>query len=233
MRPLLNGGTLGGLRASMNWVKRITDEVEPIRDSIYGSLYRCSLTLKDGTFLPCSVIQSKARLVELAKRRIREELAGRGRLGGADPYGQIVESFVAKGNNVNDYDVASASPSRFAIPVSLLSQIRGETTMSWTGWVFRMRDGRCFSYGSSFLMEFFHLPDGYDFSDVTEVINHSFVSGHKPSTRRNTASVVSPRRDPSGTAVFLLLRRQQPLAAPCTTRTPADLAHRALRRHRL
>jgi hypothetical protein len=25
-------------------------------------------------------------------------------------------------------------------------------------------------------MEFFQLPDGYDFSDVEEVINHSFVS---------------------------------------------------------
>ncbi len=47
--------------------------------------------------------------------------------------------------------------------------------MSWTGWVFRMRDGRYFSYGSSFLMEFFGLPEGYDFSDVVEVINHSFV----------------------------------------------------------
>jgi hypothetical protein len=160
----------------MDWAKHIAAEVEPLRDDIYGPRYRCSLTLKDGTFLPCAVLQSKGRLVEFAMRRMKEEMGGRGHLGGDDPYGQIVETFVAQGNRVNDYDVASASPSRFAIPLSLLSQIQGETTMAWTGWVFRMRDGRPFSYGTTFLTEFFQLPDGYEFSDVKEVINHSFVS---------------------------------------------------------
>lgn len=159
----------------MDWVRQITSRVEPLDDSIYGPLYRCSITLKDGTFLPCAVIQSKARLVDLAKRRIKEEMHGGGRLGGKDPYGQIVSTFVAGGNRVSDYDVATASESRFAIPKKLLSQIHGETTMGWTGWVFRMSDGRPFSYGTSFLMEFFQLPDGYEFSDVEEVINHSFV----------------------------------------------------------
>ena len=47
--------------------------------------------------------------------------------------------------------------------------------MAWTGWVFRMKDGRAFSYGTSFLTEFFQLPEGYEFSDVDEVINHAFV----------------------------------------------------------
>ncbi len=159
------------------WVKRIIDEVEPIRDEIYGPRYRCALTLKDGTFLPCAVLQSKERLIALAKRRITEEMNGRGVFrGGDDPYGRIVGTFVAERNRVSDDDVATAAPSKFALPLSLLSQIRGETTMGWTGWVFRMKDGRAFSFGSTFLMEFFHLPDGYDFSDVEEVINHSFVS---------------------------------------------------------
>jgi hypothetical protein len=160
----------------MEWVKKIIAEVEPLHDDIYGPRYRCSFTLKDRTFLPCAVVQSRKRLIDLAKRRIKEEIGGRGRLGGDDPYGQIVTSFVAQGNRVNDYDVAGASPSRFAIPLSLLSQIHGETTMAWTGWIFRMKDGRLFSYGTSFLMEFFQLPDGYEFSDVEEVINHSFVN---------------------------------------------------------
>jgi hypothetical protein len=153
----------------------ILASVEPFQDTIYGPRYRCSLTLKDGTFLPCAVIQSKSRIVELAKRRIKEEMQGKGRIGGADPFGQIVATFVARGNRINDYDVMSASESKYAIPRSLLLQIKGETTMGWTGWVFRMKDGRFFSYGSSFSMEFFSLPDGYDFSDVVEVINHSFV----------------------------------------------------------
>jgi hypothetical protein len=31
------------------WVNSIRGEVEPIEDPIYGSLYRCSLTLKDAS----------------------------------------------------------------------------------------------------------------------------------------------------------------------------------------
>ena len=155
--------------------QQIIETVEAIEDSIYGSRYRCSLTLKDGTYLPCAVLQSKKKLVELAKRRIREELNGEGYLGGADPYGQIVTSFIAQGNRINDYEVISATPSPFAIPLELLHRIHGETTMGWTGWVFEMFDKNRFSYGSSFSMEFFQLPEGYSFSDVSKVYNHSYV----------------------------------------------------------
>jgi hypothetical protein len=35
-----------------------------------------------------------------------------------------------------------------------------------------------FSFGSSFAMEFFQLPEGYEFADVAEVINHSFVDSN-------------------------------------------------------
>lgn len=156
--------------------QEIVSKIEPIPDPIYGPRYRCSLTLKDGTEIPCAVLQSKAKLIELAKRRIKEEMSGRGKIGGPDPYAQILSVFVAGGNRVNDYDVASIAPSRHAIPLPLLNQIHGETTMAWTGWVFEMKDGKLFAYGSSFLMEFFDLPEGYDFSDVVKVHNHSFLS---------------------------------------------------------
>ncbi len=132
----------------VNWVQKITNNVEPLDDRFYGPRYRCSITLNDGTFLPCAVLQSKKRLVELAKRRIQEEMNGRGIIRGDDPYGQIVSSFVAGHNRVAAYDVAEATPSQFAPPPQLLSRIKGETTMGWTGWVFRMRDLRLFSYGS-------------------------------------------------------------------------------------
>jgi hypothetical protein len=112
----------------------------------------------------------------LAKRRIAEEMSGNGKIGGPDPYGEILSAFVAGGHNVNDYEVVSASPSRHAPPLALLEQIHGETTMAWTGWVFEMSDGKLFAYGSSFSMEFFNLPDGYSFKDVTKVHNHSFLS---------------------------------------------------------
>lgn len=167
----------------MDWVKKIVGSVEPIDDSIYGPQYRCSLTLRDGTFLPCAVIQSRDRLVEFARKQIREEMQRIGPIGSYDPVGQILSTFVAGRNRVNDYNVVDAAPSRFAIPLSLLERIHGETTMAWTGWVFRMKDKREFSYGSSYLTEFFELPDGYEFSDVDEVINHSFVNSDGELTR--------------------------------------------------
>ena len=156
--------------------QRIIDTVEPLEDSIYGPKYRCALTLKDGTELPCAILQSKSKIAELAKRRIREEQSGKGKLGGPDPYGQIVSVFATGGNRINDYDVLDAAPSRFAPPLALLRQIHGETTMGWTGWVFEMSDGKLFPYGSSFSMEFFQIPDGYTFDDVAKVHNHSFLS---------------------------------------------------------
>jgi|SRR5579863_2329876 len=182
-------GRVRSYRVDMNSsLENVLATIEPLEDAIYGPKYRCSLTLKDGTFLPCAVLQSKTRLVELAKRRIKEEMGGKGRIGGPDPYGQIVETFVSGFNRVAEYNVLSAAESKYAIPRSLLSQIHGETTMAWTGWVFRMSDGHLFSYGSSFNMEFFQLPDGYEFSDVVEVVNHSFVnsSGSIVSLQRGT-----------------------------------------------
>ena len=158
-----------------SFIKEIVNAVEPLKDDVYGPLYRCSLTLRDGTFLPCAVLQSRQRLETLAQRRIREELSGKALLAGPDPYGQIVSLFATKGNRVSDYEVASAAESKYAIPLSLLSQIHGETRMGWTGWVFKMTDGKLFSYGSTFSFEFFQLPENYEFADVAEVINHSFV----------------------------------------------------------
>jgi hypothetical protein len=156
--------------------RHIVSTVEPLPDSIYGPRYRCSLTLKDGTHLPCAILQSKAKLIELAKRRIKEEMSGKGKIGGPDPYGLVLSSFVAGDNRVNAYDVASASFSKYAPPLALLQQVHGETTMGWTGWVFEMKDGKFFPFGSSYCMEFFHLPEGYSFDDVAKVHNHSFLS---------------------------------------------------------
>ncbi len=158
------------------WIKEIIAKVEPLPDSIYGPRYRCALTLKDGTFIPCAVLQSKKHITELAKRRIKQEMSGTGIIGGPDPYGQIVSNFAARGNRINDYDVKSSSLSKFAPPIALAYQIHGETTMGWTGWVFEMKDGKHFPYGSSFNMEFLDLPEGYAFDDVLTVHNHCFIT---------------------------------------------------------
>ena len=156
--------------------EKIIRTVDPLEDTIYGNQYRCALTLKDNTHIPCAILQSRNKRLELAKRRIKETLEGNSILVGDDPYGRVVSSFVTAGNRVNDYDVIDAQPSRFAIPIDLLQNIEGETTMGWTGWVFEMGDGNRFSYGSSFSMYFFQLPESYSFSDVVKIHNHSYIT---------------------------------------------------------
>ena len=153
----------------------VIETEEPLPDDVYGDRYRCACTLTDGTHLPCVVLQSRSKRVDLAKRRIGEVRAGKGRIGGPDPYGQIVSVLVASGNQVADYDIVAAEKSRFAIPRVLMSQIHGETFMGWTGWGFEMVDGRLFSYGCGNDFEFFQLPEGYGFTDVRVVHNHSYV----------------------------------------------------------
>lgn len=145
-------------------------------DTIYGAGYRCSVDLIDGTHLPCVMLRRPKEMVSLAIRRIEEEMKGEGVFSNKKgAYRKIVELFVTDGNRINAYDIKSISPSQFALPTSLLSQIHGETVMSWTGWVFEMKDGKLFSYGTTFLFEFFHLPKGYEFSDVSAVHNHSYL----------------------------------------------------------
>jgi hypothetical protein len=104
------------------------------------------------------------------KRRIDEETISLGKVGGLDSPHQTLAAFVVYGNKINDYDVQSASPSRYAPPIALLKQIHGETCMGWTGWVFEMKDGKYFSYGTNSIMEFFDLPDGYSFDDVARAV---------------------------------------------------------------
>jgi hypothetical protein len=159
-----------------NIAEYLKSGVEQFPDSAYGPGYRCSAYLTDGTLIPCVMLRSSAATVQLALRRFEEEKKGLGVFRRKGAYEEIVETFVAAGNRVNSYDVARVEPSHHAMPLALLRQIHGETTMAWTGFVFEMKDGRCFAYGTTFLMEFFNLPEGYSFTDVRKVHNHSYVS---------------------------------------------------------
>ncbi len=143
----------------------------------HGPGYRCSFELTDGLMIPCGIIRRKQYLVDLALERFETEKAGKGVFSNSEsPYRNIVSHFVTSGNRINEFAIKSVSASRYALPLSLLEQIQGETVMSWTGWVFEMSDGKLFSYGSSFSFEFFDIPDGYEFRDVARVHNNSFVA---------------------------------------------------------
>jgi hypothetical protein len=54
----------------------------------------------------------------------------------------VLETFVAAGSRVADYEIARIEVSRFAWPLATLRQIHGETAMGWTAFVAAMNDGR-------------------------------------------------------------------------------------------
>ena len=141
--------------------------VKPLDDSIYGFRYRAAARLKDGSYLPCVVFQSKRKVVDLALRRFDETRRS------SREYRGVVESFVTAGNRLADWEVASVEPSPFAWEIEILRTIQGETTMGWTSFVAEMHDGSYVSLGTTFSHEFFDLPSGYTHKDIKTI--HSGV----------------------------------------------------------
>ncbi|HEY6903861.1 MAG TPA: hypothetical protein VI216_06105 [Candidatus Acidoferrales bacterium] len=141
----------------------LVNNVEPLTDKIYGNRYRVAAHLKDGTYLPCVVIQSKQQQVELALRRF-DELSSK-----PSQYKSVVESFVSSGSKLSEYHLRDVELSPFAWPAELMRSIHGETTMGWTAFVVEMKDGTRHSYGTSFNFEFFELPPGYSHSDIVKI----------------------------------------------------------------
>jgi hypothetical protein len=158
-------------------IKFLKENIEPLEDNAYGLGYRASVYLTDGTFLPCVIFRNPKEVVNLAMKRFKEEQSGKGvfnRSSGLGYY-EIVKTFVTRGNCINDYDIERVDKSKFAFPLTILRQIRGETTMGWTGFAAKMKDGKYFGYGTTFHFEFFQIPDGYSVEDIEEIINHSYV----------------------------------------------------------
>ena len=174
-------------------------------DPIYGPQCRCSVTLTDGLFLPCVILRRTTPTVDLALRRFDEEKQGRSIFRKSKkPYQRIVRHFVTSGSTIDCHHVQSIDQSPFALPAEIMSHIHGETMMSWTGWVFEMTDGAVFSYGSTFSFDFFELPDGYSFSNVTKVHNHSFVDsdGQVIPINKNQADYAGKRNADNQARVF-------------------------------
>jgi len=86
---------------------------------------------------------------------------------------------VATGNRINIYDIASIEKSKYAFPASVLKNIHGETTMGWTAFVAKMKDGKLFGFGTSFSFDFFQMPENYSADDIVEIINHSCICENK------------------------------------------------------
>jgi hypothetical protein len=158
-------------------IKFLKEKVVPLNDASFGSGYRASVYLMDGTYLPCVIFRNPKAIVDLAIRRFKEEQSGKSIFAfpRKDAYYDIVKNFVTKGNCINIYDIYSVEHSRYAFPISIQMQIKGETTMGWTGFAAKMKDGKYLGFGTSFRGEFFKMPDGYSIGDIEEIINHSYV----------------------------------------------------------
>ena len=141
----------------------VANRIEPIEDKVYGNRYRVAARLKDGTYLPCVVLQSRRAQVELALHRFKQLRWKRSQ------YLAVLESFVAASSRVAHYELQEIEISPFAWPVALLKTIHGETAMGWTAFVTEMKDGTMHSYGTSFNVEFFDLPEGYSHSDINKI----------------------------------------------------------------
>jgi len=151
--------------------------IEPLKDETYGDGYRVSVYLTDGTFLPCVIFRNSKKTIELAKKRFKEEIKGRGILrnmaGGG--YNEIVKTFVTEGNRISSYNIAKVEASKYAFPFSVIKQIHGETVMSLTVFAAKMKDGKYLGFKTNFSAEFFDMPENYSVEDIVEIINHSFV----------------------------------------------------------
>jgi hypothetical protein len=141
----------------------VADNVEPLKDAVLGNRYRVAAHLKDGTYLPCVILQSKQKQIELALRRFKQLRWRRSQ------YRAVVESFVCAGSRVADDQLKNVELSPFAWPIELLRNIHRETTTRWTAFVAEMNDGTMHSYGASFMFEFFELPEGYSHSSITKI----------------------------------------------------------------
>lgn len=162
-----------------NRIKYLKSEIEPTKDQFLGLSYRVAVYLKDGTYLPCVIFRNPEKKINQAIKRFKEERTGKSifaKPSRIDGYRDIVKLFVTGGNKINDYDIEKVEKSPFAIPENILSTIKGETTMGWTGFVVIMKDDNIFGFGTSYLVNFFKMPDGYVATDIKKIINHSYIS---------------------------------------------------------
>jgi len=159
-------------------IKFLKDNIEPLPDQIYGDGFRASAYLTDGTYIPCIRFRNPQMKTELAVKRFDQENKGKSifRSNSGNGYKEIVELFVTGGNTLNEYDIDRIEISPFAFPQNILDEIRGETSMSWTGFCAKMQDGKVFGFGSKYLFDFFQMPEHYKSTDITEIINHSYIS---------------------------------------------------------
>jgi len=172
---------------------------------MYGPGYRAAVTLVDGTYLPCAIFYNADKVVAHAIGRFKEVQSNKAlysKASGFD-YEAVVKTYIAGGNKLKKYSIAAIEKSRFALPVNVLKLIRGETSMGWTAFVAKFKDGRSLGFGTSWNVEFFDLPEDYNADDIVDIVNNSYqlntgeIVGHRelnrPAKKEELASIKTDR----------------------------------------
>lgn len=159
-------------------IKFLKNNIDSYDDQIYGKTYRASVTLTDGTYLPCVIFRNSKPKIDLAIKRFKDEQGGNSifKIKSKEfGYREIVKKFITCGNNLNLYHIANVEKSSFVIPLSEVRKIDGETAMSWTAFVIKFKNGQKASFGTSWNWEFFSKPDGVDFDNIEEIISGAYL----------------------------------------------------------
>ncbi len=154
--------------------------LEPVNDLTGSASYRCAAYLNDGLYLPCVVLAQADPWTDLAFRRFKQtskeptvwSVLSSSPLVPTKEYRDIVKHFTTGGNRVNHFDVERLEESPYAIARERLAEIRGETSMAWTQFTVEMSDGSKHQFGTTFLTEFFQMPDGYVSKDIVKIHPH-------------------------------------------------------------
>jgi hypothetical protein len=144
----------------------LRENVEPINDTIYGNVYCASVCFKDNTVINCVQFINAEKFINLAIKRFAE----------CHYTYDIIKHFVIKGNCINDHDIKKIMKSKYTFTKEILNKIKGETLMSWTGFVVEMDDGKLFNFSALFDFCFFDFPENYTTKNIKNIINHSFVA---------------------------------------------------------
>ncbi len=154
--------------------EHLYSRIEPTKDYLGNDEFRCSVSMYDGTNLPCVTIKSAEVRLQMAMSRIESTIYN----GVKDArcishyYPRILNSFINSGNRITLSNIKDVGISPNAIPVSLLRMIHGKASKSWTQFTGVMNDGNEFSFGTTSSCEFFQMPDGYKGTDIVEIISY-------------------------------------------------------------
>lgn len=149
-------------------------DIEEVPEDFGGPGFRCAAWLTDGTYLPCVFVQRIGRYADRSFEMAEAEFRGDGAYAlFPNPVREAIKSDLTWSNRVACYYIERVEPCRFATPLSLLSQVRGETAMSL--WLFALEtaNGRRFSFAGGHLASllFLDLPGDVEFSDFVTVRN--------------------------------------------------------------